>query len=351
VTHRSSLLASLLASLLVSILAVTGCSSSSDGAAIAPPDAAAPDAAPACTPVASASETVAVRNDVGGLEGTLDVPEGCGPMPVVVILSGSGSTDRDGNAPGAPSKPAIYRVLAKALNDAGFATLRYDDPGIGKSASAVPKNVEAFRYEMEVHAAALFVAKLRADARFGAIVAAGHSQGSLTGIMAAEEQPLDGFISLAGAGRGVAVLLREQVAPRLNATQLAELDAALAKMVKGEVAGPLSAPLDQILPESVQPYMISWMKYDPKQEMAKLKAPALLLQGKMDVQVQVLDAQLLAEARPDAKTVLVDDMGHMLRKVTEKDAAAQAATYSEPLPIHPAVVSAISEFLGSLPKK
>jgi hypothetical protein len=346
VTQRRSLLAPLFAGL----FSLAGCSSSTDGSSPVADDAAAPDPAPACTPIAATSETVAVRNDIGALEGTLDVPEGCGPMPVVVILSGSGSTDRDGNAPGAPAKPAIYRVLGKAINDAGFATLRYDDPGIGKSARAVGKNVEDFRYEMEVHAAALFVAKLRADPRFGAVVAAGHSQGSLTGIMAAQEAPIDGFVSLAGAGRPVSALLREQVAPRLNAKQLAELDVALAKMVKGELAGPLSPPLDEILPEPVQPYMISWMKYDPKVEMAKLRAPALLLQGRLDYQVQVLDAQLLAEARPDAKTVLVDDMGHMLRKVTEKDAAAQAATYSEPLPMHPAVVAAIADFLGTLAK-
>ena len=332
-------------------LALIGCSANDPAGAAVTPDGGAPDAVPACVPVAAASERVAVQNDVGALEGTLDVPEGCGPMPVVLILSGSGSTDRDGNAPGAPDKPAIYKVLARSINDAGYATLRYDDPGIGKSTRSVPPRVEDFRYEMEVHAAALFVAKLRTDERFGAVVAAGHSQGSLTGIMASAEQPIDGFISLAGAGRPVAVLLREQVGPKLTTDQLAKLDVALAKLVKGEVAGPQDAPLDRILPVDAQPYMISWMKLDPKKEMAKLRGPALLLQGKMDIQVQEIDAQLLAEARTDAKTVLIEDMGHMLRKVTAKDAASQQESYTQPLPLHPAAVEAIAEFLGSLPRK
>ncbi|MDB4943490.1 MAG: hypothetical protein JWP97_3024 [Labilithrix sp.] len=336
--------------LVASLLALAGCSSSGAATARAP-DGGPSDAAPACVPISAASEKVVVQNDLGGLEGTLDVPEGCGPMPVVLILSGSGSTDRDGNAPGAAGKPAIYRVLAQAINDAGYATLRYDDPGIGKSANAIPAKVEDFRYEMEVHAAALFVAKLRTDARFGAVVAAGHSQGSLTGILAAAEQPIDGFVSLAGAGRPIGTLLREQVAPQLTAEQLAQLDAALAAMANGEVPGPLAPPLDSVLPAYVQPYMISWMKYDPRAEIAKLKGPVLLLQGKMDVQVQVLDAELLAQGRPDATTVLVDDMGHMLRKVTQKSAAAQAATYREPLPMHPAMVAALADFLGTLPKQ
>ena len=329
-----------------------GCSSN-DGASPpgAAPDAGAP-AADVCVPVAAASETFRVQNDLGVLEGTLDVPEGCGGMPVVIILSGSGSTDRDGNAPDQTTdKPDIYRVLARSIVAAGFAALRYDDPGYAKSAHAVPRNVEDFRYEMEIHAAALFVAKLRTDERFGAVVAAGHSQGSLSGIMVAAEQPIDGLISLAGAGRPVGALIHEQMAPKLSATQLATLDAAIAKLEGGEVAGPLAAPLDKILPVEVQPYMISWMKLDPKKEITKLRGPALLLQGRMDIQVQETDARLLGEGKPDAKTVLIDDMGHMLRKVTAKDSGAQQASYTEPLPLHPAVVAAIADFLGGLPKK
>jgi uncharacterized protein len=340
-------------SLALAAAILVGCSSSDGGGpAAALPEAGAPDAAPVCVPVAASSETLRIQNDLGALDGTLDVPEGCGPMPVVVILSGSGSTDRDGNAPDQTTdKPDIYRVLAKTIVDAGFAALRYDDPGYGKSLHSVPRNVEDFRYEMEIHAAALFVAKLRTDERFGSIVAAGHSQGSLTGIMAAVEQPLDGFISLAGAGRPIGAIIHEQSAPRLTAPQLATLDAAIAKLEAGEVAGGLAAPLDKILPVEVQPYMISWMKLDPKKEIAKLRGPALLLQGKMDIQVQVIDAQNLGEAKPDAKVVLVDDMGHMLRKVTAKDSASQEDSYSKPLPLHPAAVSAIVELLGSLPKK
>lgn len=341
------------ASVLVALLALVGCSSteaaSSSGGAT--PDGGTPDTAAVCVPVAAASETFRVQNDLGALEGTLDVPEGCGPMPVVVILSGSGSTDRDGNSPGATDKPAIYRVLAKTINDAGFAALRYDDPGIGKSTRAVPVAVEDFRYEMEVHAAALFIAKLRTDGRFGSVVAAGHSQGSLTGILAAATQPIDGFISLAGAGRPVGTLLREQLAPKLSAAQLVKLDAAIAKLESGEVAGPLEAPLDKILPVEVQPYMISWMKLDPKTEIMRLRGPALLLQGKMDIQVQEIDAQLLGQGKADAKIVLVDDMGHMLRKVAAKDSDSQQASYAEALPLHPAAVAAIAEFLGTLPKK
>lgn len=340
---------------LLSLLAASAltCSAAcSSAGSDAPPTKAAGATTPegACVAVASASEPVRITNDFGSMEGSLTVPDGCGPLPVVLILSGSGSTDRDGNVPGDTKKPAIYRVLAEALAKAGIASLRYDDEGIGGSTTGAPDKVEDFRFAMEIADAARFIAKLRDDARLGPVVVAGHSQGSLTGIMAAKTQPIDGFISLAGAGRPVGQLLREQLAKRLTSAQAAALDAAVTEMEHGRAPGPLAAPLDQILPASEQPYMMSWMAVDPKAEIAALAAPTLLLQGKLDTQVQVLDATLLDDGKPDATLTLVDDMGHMLRRVTSKDAAAQKASYSEPLPIHETVVEAIASFVRALPR-
>src|SRR5262245_5467104 len=113
---------------LVALLTLAACSSNTDANANGPGGGADPGVPPpppmACSTVAAARETVRVENDYGTLEGTLDVPEGCGPMPVVVILSGSGVTDRDGNVPGDDARPDIYRVLAQSIYDSGFAVLR-----------------------------------------------------------------------------------------------------------------------------------------------------------------------------------------------------------------------------------
>lgn len=307
-----------------------------------------------CAAVAAASETVRVANDFGRIEGTLEVPEGCGPLPVVLILSGSGTSDRNGNVPGEREQPHIYRVLSETLVAAGFAVLRYDDAGIAGSVSGAPAKVEDFRFDHEVADAARFVAELRKDARFGAVVVAGHSQGSLTGIMANQLQPIDALISLAGTGRPIAQLLREQLEKRLSEQELALLDAALAKLQKGELVGKLAAPLDSILPVEQQPYMISWMRVRPEDELRKLKVPTLIVQGKMDLQVQELDAELLFDAKPDATLTLVDDMGHMLRQVRAKTAAAQKDSYAKALPLHPAAVTAMSDFIakvGAVPKR
>jgi len=325
---------------------VVACGSSSSDPAPAPSPAPENNAA-ACTPVAASSETVHVKNDYGTLEGTLDVPEGCAGMPVVVILSGSGPQDRNGDTPGETDKTDMYELLARGLVEKGYATLRFDDPGVAKSKTALPLDESKIVYEMEVDAASKWTPLLRADARFGKIVAAGHSQGSLTAILLAERGAADEVISLAGAGRPIDVVLREQLAPKLTDDQLAKLDAALAKMKAGELAGPQDPPLDVLLRPSVQPYMISWMKYDPKAEIAKVTVPTLLVQGKTDVQVTVLDANLLAEGKPDATLDFIDDMCHVLKEAPKKDASAQTAQYSDPsLPIHPALVPDIAAFLS-----
>jgi pimeloyl-ACP methyl ester carboxylesterase len=299
---------------------------------------------PPAQSVSAATETVRVQNERGTVEGTLEVPEAVAPVPLVIIVSGSGTQDRDGNTPSG-SKPDIYRLLAVGLRDAGIASIRYDDPGYAKSASAFPKTNEEITYEMEVDIVGRWVDTMREDPRFSAIAIAGHSQGSLSAILAAETRDV-AVVSLAGAGRPIGDVLREQLAPKLDAEQLSTLDEALAKLERGELAGPLPAPLNQILDESIQPYFISWMKYDPRAEIAKLSTPALILQGRTDVQVSERDAELLAEGKADAELRFVDDMGHMLRRATVKDATKQRARYEKPdLPLHPAVVSTIGAFV------
>lgn len=294
--------------------------------------------------VSAATETVKVKNDFGTVEGTLEVPEASAPVPLVIIVSGSGSQDRDGNTPSGKN-PDIYKRLASGLRDAGIASLRYDDPGYAKSASAIPSKVEDITYELEVDVVRRWVDKLAGDPRFSSIAIAGHSQGSLSAILVAEEREVS-VVSLAGVGRPAARVLHDQMAPQLTAELLSTLDEALAKLEKGELAGKLPSPLDQLLPESTQPYWITWLKYDPRVEIAKVPGAALVVQGKLDVQVSVADAELLEEGKPDAELVLVDDMGHMLRKTTGKTAATQSATYEKSdLPIHPVALSKIVEFI------
>jgi len=319
-----------------------------DAGADAPTGDASPDTTTACTPEPETSEPVTLQNEFGTLGGVLEIPAGCGPRPVIVLISGSGSTDRDGNVPGDPDRTDVYKMLAAALRaDAHVATLRYDDHGIGASTSGAPANVEDFRFDIEIADAARWITQLRADPRFSKVILAGHSQGSLTAILAAKTAPIDAWISLAGAGRPAGRLIHDQLAPKLTPELLAELDAAIAKLEQGELAGKLSSPLDQVLPMVVQPYLISWMKYDPKTEVAALEVPGVVVQGLTDRQVSTLDAELLVEGKPDAKLVLVENMSHPLKQASA-DSAEQHAAYSDPsVPLATGLMPALVEFLAA----
>lgn len=303
----------------------------------------------ACSPIVASTEPTSLQNDYGTLGGVLEIPAGGCTMPVVLILSGSGSTDRDGNTPGSPQRTDVYSLLGQALRDqAGVATLRYDDHGIGASTSGAPQKVEDFSFETEVEDASRWIERLRSDPRFDRVVVAGHSQGSLTAILAGKKTPIDGFISLAGAGRRAGELLHDQLKPKLTPAQLAELDAAIDKLEAGELTGPLASPLDQILPANVQPYLISWFAHDPKPVIATVTVPTLLVQGKTDVQVSLLDASLLHEAKPDATLALIDDMSHPLKQATS-DPSEQKAAYGDPsVPLAVGLMPPIKGFLASL---
>jgi len=298
-----------------------------------------------CAP--ATAETVRVENAHGTLEGTLALPERCGRVPVVLLISGSGPQDREGNA------PRSYGLLAEGLAAAGIASLRFDDVGVGGSATAVPSDPAAIaeiEYGFEVDAARRFLTVLRRDERLGPVVAAGHSQGALTATLLAQEPDgADAVITLAGAGRPIDVVLREQLARTLEAEPLARLDAALAKLRAGELAGPQEPPLDRILPPGVQRYFISWIRHDPSAELRQVARPKLIVQGGTDVQVTREDARLLAESSPDAQAVDIPDMCHTLKRAEIADIQAQQAQYSDPsLPLHEALVPAITAFVRSL---
>jgi fermentation-respiration switch protein FrsA (DUF1100 family) len=96
---------------------------------------------------------------------------------------------------------------------------------------------------------------------------------------------------------------------------------------------------------SVQPYLISWFKYNPQTEIKKLKIPVLILQGDNDIQVSAEDAQLLYKAQPEATLTIVTNMNHVL-KIVEGDKSQNIKSYSDAsLPIADELVRVIVEFV------
>ena len=95
---------------------------------------------------------------------------------------------------------------------------------------------------------------------------------------------------------------------------------------------------------SVQPYLISWFRYNPASEIRTADAPVLIVQGGADIQVPVAEARILAASNARATLRVFPEVNHVLKRVTSP--LEQRAAYTSPaVPIEPAVVEAIAAFL------
>ncbi len=291
-----------------------------------------------------AEEPAELKTATGTLHGTLIVPESKKPIPVVLLIAGSGPTDRNGNSRILPGSNNSLKMLAEGLAAKGIASLRYDKRGIAdsKDAGATEKDL---RFDMYVDDAAAWAAQLKKDSRFSGVTIAGHSEGALIGAVAVQRGAASAFVSISGVSRTADLVLKGQLAGKLPPDLQESSDKTLQALKNGKTVDDTPAALAVLYRPSVQPYLISWFRYDPVAEIKKVKAPVLIIQGTTDIQVSVDDARALAAARPDATLEIVEGMNHVL-KMVDADEKKQKLSYGDPaLPIASRVVETISGFV------
>jgi pimeloyl-ACP methyl ester carboxylesterase len=242
------------------------------------------------------------------LAGTLTIPEGRGPFPAVILLSGSGPQDRDESLFG--HKP--FAVLADHLSRNGIAVLRYDDRGVrastGNHASATSAD-----FATDANAAFRFLAE-RPDIKHGAIGFIGHSEGGMIGpIAAASNERVAFLVLLAGPGTNAVQLLLSQrrlvalsqgasnelldkseplirdilYAVRAAPDSQAAMDAIRAALPpeRLQALGATEAQRDAIAGVFTSTWMRYFIKYEPAPFLSRLRVPVLALNGSKDVQV------------------------------------------------------------------
>ncbi len=280
----------------------------------------------------------------GVIEGTLLMPAARSKVPVALLIAGSGPTDRDGNGPTAAARNDSLKLIAAGLADAGIASLRYDKRGIGASASAARREAD-LRFEDYVQDAAMWVEALAKDERFTGVTIVGHSEGSLIGMIAAQRTPAKAFVSMAGTAEPAATVLRRQLAGRLPADLAPVNESILTALEAGTLVPDVPAQLAFLYRPSVQPYLVSWFRYDPVKEIAQLRVPCLVAQGDTDIQVRVADAEAMHAAQSRCELAIVPGMNHVLKTVPD-DRARQVASYGDPtLPIAPGLMQALVRFI------
>jgi len=285
-----------------------------------------------------------LKTSTGDIFGILTVPKNSKTSPLVIIIAGSGATDMDCNSP-AGIQTNAYKMLAESFAANSISTFRFDKRGVGKSKSAVASEKE-LRFETYIKDVVSFISLFKKDNRFSKIIILGHSEGSLIGMIAAEQTNVSAFISISGAGKSADKVLQEQLRDKLPFQLLSESNRILDSLKAGKTVSKVSSDLLAIFRPGIQPYMISWIKYDPAKEISKLKIPVLIIQGTTDLQVTVNDAKLLSASKPDADLLIIDHMNHILKE-SDNDVNRNIATYSNPnLPLKSGLVEGIVSFIN-----
>ncbi len=298
----------------------------------------------------AAQETITTSHDGlrGELAGTLEgeLAEG---TPAVLIVPGSGPTDRDGNSPLGITAQS-YKLLAETLAQRGIASVRIDKRGMFASADAVadPNAVTVDDYVADLEA---WTDTISQRSGGQCVWLLGHSEGGLISMAAAarDRARYCGLLLVASPGVNTGEVIRGQLAANpANAAIMPQVDAIIAKLKAGE-----SVPLDEMHPgliplfgPQVQGFVASMLRQEPAELIAAHDLPLLILNGRADLQTPAADAQMLATARPDAKLVLLDGVNHVLKQVPNGSRAENIASYSDPdLPLAPGVAEAIAEFV------
>jgi pimeloyl-ACP methyl ester carboxylesterase len=306
-------------------------------------------AVPQAAIVQPASDTmIEAPGPMGPLQGTLVNPagEGAAPAPMVLIIPGSGPTNRDGDNP-LGVRGAVFRQLAEGLLARGIGSVRIDKRGMFGSASAIPdaNAVTIADYAGDVRT---WIGTIRQRTGVPCVWVLGHSEGGLVALVAAQgASDICGLLLVSTAGRPMGEVIRDQLrANPANAPILPSALAAIDSLEAGRRVDPATlhpALASGLLRPNVQGYLIDAFRYDPARLAAAARVPVLILQGKQDIQVGIEDASLLKNAQPAAKLVTLAGVNHVLKPVASDGRGANIATYADPsIGIDPSVIDAVA---------
>lgn len=272
---------------------------------------------------------VIVKSDGVNISGSLTLPAHAhGALPLVIIIAGSGPTDRDCNGQGFKSN--AYKKMASQLALNGIASYRYDKRGIGKSAVENMKE-DDLNFNNMVTDAKSIISYFEKDNRFGKLIICGHSEGSLVGMMSVNEK--NKYVSLAGISTSADETLKLQLKGKLGDLETV-VYAKLDSLKNGQdVACDIPALVSLFRP-SVLPYLKSWFKINPSEEIKKVKCPILIINGTKDLQVSEKNAAALSKANNSSKLVIIPNMNHCLTEIESEKQEDNIASYNLPeLPI------------------
>lgn len=296
------------------------------------------------------AEDVAYTNQAAGIKlaGTLTIPDGKGPFPAAILITGSGAQDRDEALMG--HKP--FAVIADYLTRRGIAVLRVDDRGVGGSTGNIAQSTSA-DFAGDVLAGVQYL-KGRPEIDPGRIGLIGHSEGGLIApLVAVQSKDVAYIVLLAGPGlRGDEIIRRQSeliiraaggtdadVARQIDAfermfaiARMDDMDAAqksihdLAMQLFGQMTeaekqaiGNNAANLEASLKATLNPWYRYFINHDPVPTLKKVSCPVLALNGSKDLQVPpkedlaAIAAALKEGGNRDYTTIELPGLNHLFQ--------------------------------------
>ena len=274
------------------------------------------------------------------IEGTLYTPIENETSPLVIFIAGSGPTDRDGNQ--SFMKNDMLKKMATFLSNNGVSTFRYDKRIVKQiRTNSIDKNISFDDFVTDARSVINFF-----NSKYETIIVAGHSQGSLVGLLALN-QSVDAFISLAGAGKPIDQILEEQIS-KSAPMFLEDSKRVLATLKSGKTTKDYPLPLASIFSLEIQPFMTNWMQYNPIEVINKQEIPILIINGDKDLQVGIEEAKLLHEAAQNGQLLIVENMNHVLVNIEGDDLENMKSYNITTLEIAQEVSDRMLDFVKSL---
>ena len=264
-----------------------------------------------------------------------------------LIIAGSGPTDGDGNTHLLGGKNNSLLRLANFLAEEGIPSLRFDKRSSGKSLMGELKE-EDLSFSDMIDDAEAWYDLLRREYPGRNYILFGHSQGSLIALDIASRREAGGVVSLAGAGFPIKTTLEKQM--KQYPQELREIGTKILKeLSEGRRVKEVPEGLMGLFRPSVQPFFISYLKYNPAELIAEVTCPVLIVQGDMDGQVAPEEGENLYKAQPEAEYLFLPRMNHLLRDV-ENTLEDQRSYGEDRLPLSPGLKAGIRNFIKDLSK-
>ncbi len=293
------------------------------------------------------SSAVQIPTYSGEIYGTLTFQTKESRSVGLLLLSDGGAIDRNGNSADGFNTSDCLKLVAQELAVYGICSLRYDKRGTGLSEMpayyAGEMHLDDF-VEDAIHA----VQYLKNELGFAKVIVAGHGEGSLVGMLAAERAPIDAFISIAGLTSNAASILIDQLQLRLSGHLLEQAHSIINQLRDGCIVDAVPDEFESLFGLNVQPYLISLFKHEPGEVINSIDIPTLVIHGDCDLQIKSTGVNKLSSNSTDATVRLIKGMNHVLKHV-EKHSGNQLTQYRDgSLPLSEQLIPTMTAFIAQV---